>query len=62
MIKNPVTVQVDNTLEEAHEILVQRNISGLPVVYNQKLVGIITLRDFSKNNPKLEKEYTDTLA
>lgn len=62
MIKNPVTIQLDNTLLEAKNILDSKKISGLPVVYNSKLVGIITQRDFSKKCPKLEKSKLYTLA
>lgn len=41
----PVTVGPDETLESAALIMLSRNISGLPVVENGSLVGIITRSD-----------------
>lgn len=45
MIINPMTVQADDTLADAKEKMINHNISGLPVVFNRKLVGIITNND-----------------
>lgn len=46
MILNPITLQLDNTLEQAEDILSKYKISGLPVVKaDNTLVGIITNRD-----------------
>lgn len=46
MILNPITLQKDNTLEQAEDILSKYKISGLPVVTKDNvLVGIITNRD-----------------
>jgi len=46
MILHPITLQKDNTLEEAEDILSRYKISGLPVVkQDDTLVGIITNRD-----------------
>ena len=46
MILNPITLQLDSTLQEAEDILSKYKISGLPVVKeNNVLVGIITNRD-----------------
>jgi acetoin utilization protein AcuB len=49
MTRNPVTVPDDYTVEEAAQLLMERNISGVPVVdCDGKLVGIITRNDLFK--------------
>jgi acetoin utilization protein AcuB len=46
MIKNPITVAPDYTIEEAAQLLLEHKISGLPVLdLKGKLVGIITKSD-----------------
>jgi acetoin utilization protein AcuB len=46
MTKDVVTVPDDHTVEEAAEVLLKNNISGLPVVNSQgRLAGIITQAD-----------------
>jgi acetoin utilization protein AcuB len=46
MIKNPITVSPDYTIEEAAQLLLEHKISGLPVLdIKGKLVGIITKSD-----------------
>ncbi len=46
MIKNPITVSPDYTIEEAAQLLLEHKISGLPVLdLKGKLVGIITQSD-----------------
>ncbi len=51
MIIDPVTVEPDQKLFEAHEIMRKYRISGLPVTRAGRLVGILTHRDlrFEKN-------------
>ena len=53
MVVNPVTINPDNSLNEALKMKEKYNISGIPVVENntKKLVGILTNRDirFAKN-------------
>ncbi|MGO9315809.1 MAG: CBS and ACT domain-containing protein [Syntrophobacteraceae bacterium] len=47
--RNPITVPYDYTVEEAAQLLMERNISGVPVVdCDGKLVGIITRNDLFK--------------
>ena len=49
MTRNPLTVPDDYTVEEAAQLLVEQNISGVPVVDSEgKLVGIITRNDIFK--------------
>lgn len=48
MTKNVITVTEDLPIEEAARIMADNNISGLPVVRNTILVGIITESDLFK--------------
>lgn len=45
MIVNPIDMHPDQILAEAKEVMASRNISGLPIVENNALVGILTNRD-----------------
>lgn len=45
MVKTVVTIPVDTTIERAAFIMEQHNISALPVMENDELVGIITSTD-----------------
>jgi acetoin utilization protein AcuB len=45
MIKNPVTVGPEESLEEAARLIYRYKIGGLPVVEKGKLVGILTIPD-----------------
>lgn len=45
MIKNPITVNSEDDIETAAQIIYKKKISGMPVVKNHKLVGIITETD-----------------
>ncbi|MDP6340145.1 MAG: IMP dehydrogenase [Candidatus Marinimicrobia bacterium] len=52
MIVNPVTLSADKTIRDAKNVMANYHISGLPVVEDEKLIGIITNRDirFETNN------------
>ena len=45
MTPDPVVVAPDSPLQDAADMLLQRKISGLPVVDGDRLVGIITVTD-----------------
>ena len=45
MIVNPITLTIDKTIRDAKNVMNNYHISGLPVVKDGKLVGIITNRD-----------------
>ena len=45
MILKPVTIGPSHTINEAKKIMTEFRISGLPVIDDEKLVGIITNRD-----------------
>lgn len=50
MTKNPLTINDDLTVEETAQILMEHNISGVPVLGSTgKLVGIITRHDLFKS-------------
>jgi acetoin utilization protein AcuB len=48
MSENPITVTPATTLEEAAQIMLERQIGGLPVLADGRLVGIITASDILK--------------
>ncbi|EFK11286.1 CBS domain protein [delta proteobacterium NaphS2] len=46
MTRNPITIPFDFTVEEAAEVLLEKNISGAPVMDEKgKVIGIITKND-----------------
>ncbi|MCY4443360.1 MAG: IMP dehydrogenase [Proteobacteria bacterium] len=47
MIAHPVVIAPDVTIRQVKEIMLLHNISGLPVIDNKKLVGIVTGRDIA---------------
>lgn len=58
VVANPITVSPSDTIQKAKSIMLQRKISGLPVVENERLVGIVTGRDirFESNESRQVKE------
>jgi acetoin utilization protein AcuB len=48
MTSDPVTVAPDETIQEAAERMLENQVSGLPVVENDHLVGILTESDIFK--------------
>lgn len=46
MIKDPVTIEPEATVEDASRIMREKKIDCLPVVKNQRLIGIITEGNF----------------
>ena len=48
MSKNPVIIKKDATVEEAARIMVDQDISCLPVIEDKKLIGIVTKTDLFK--------------
>ncbi|MFH1147079.1 MAG: CBS and ACT domain-containing protein [Pseudomonadota bacterium] len=45
MIVNPITIDADDTIEQAASLIYRRKIGCLPVVQDGSLVGIITVTD-----------------
>lgn len=63
MIIDPVTLTVNKTLGDAHKIMRESKIGGIPIIDNTgKLVGILTNRDlrFQKNMARLVTEVMTT--
>ncbi len=58
VIIDPTTVTPDTTLAQAQDIMDRSHISGLPVIKDEKLVGILTNRDlrFEKRLDRLVSE------
>jgi len=48
MSYKPITISPDATIGEAADLMTEHKISGLPVVDEGKLVGIITETDFCR--------------
>ena len=53
VIKDVITISPTETVEYATELMQKHNISGLPVVEGEKLVGILTGRDVRFADPSL---------
>ncbi len=49
MTANPVTVQADASVEDAATLLVERDVSRLPVLDGGKLVGVISKSDIVRS-------------
>ena len=48
MSKNLITVDINDSMQDAAKLLKKNNIRGLPVMKNGKLVGIVTDRDLKR--------------
>lgn len=48
MARSPVSVQADQAIQDAAELMLRAKVSGLPVVTADKVVGIITESDIFK--------------
>jgi CBS domain-containing protein len=53
MTKEVITIRSDQTLEDATHLMVEKKIKKLPVMEDDKLVGIITATDLISVQPKL---------
>ena len=45
MTQDPITIEPDDTIRDAAELMLEYQISGLPVVENGRVVGVITESD-----------------
>src|SRR3569832_2288605 len=57
VIKEPITVTPDTTIRRVLELTRKHNISGVPVVQGEDLVGIVTNRDL-----RFETRYDNAVA
>ena len=53
MVESVLTVEPEQTLRDALELLQSKHIRQLPVVENGRLVGIITDRDIKRASPSI---------
>lgn len=53
MSKDVITIEPDKRIEDAVELMMKYKIKKLPVVDNEKLVGVITASDIMVVEPKL---------
>ncbi len=53
MSKNVITIQADEPLDKAVELMIKNKIKKLPVLMNERLVGIITVSDIAIVEPKI---------
>ena len=61
VVKEPITIEADATVRELLELTRQHNISGVPVLHNGDLVGIVTSRDVRFEN-RLEATVRDVMT
>jgi CBS domain-containing protein len=61
MTKNMVTVQLDQTLEECIELMAQHHIRHLPVQEDDRLVGIVSMRDVMETLIAFKQDRIDRL-
>ena len=64
IIKNLVTASPDLLISEATKIMSKHNVSGLPIVKNKKLIGLLTKRDvkFSDIDSQVSNLMTKTVV
>jgi IMP dehydrogenase len=60
-IDDPVTVTPEDTVGHAHELMRRNDISGLPVISDTRLVGIITIRDV-RFHPDANRPIVDVMT
>ncbi len=61
MILDPVTLTPDRTVRDAVELMAKYRVSGIPIVNEDKLVGILTNRDL-RFEPNLDLEVRDLMT
>ncbi len=61
IIRNPITISPQTTVRELLQLIEKYNISGVPVVENKKLVGIVTNRDIRFEN-KLDAQVSHIMT
>jgi len=61
MSEHPVTVTPDTTLEQCMALMTQKYIRHLPVIENQKLVGLVSIGDIVKYIMEEQKSIIEDL-
>jgi acetoin utilization protein AcuB len=63
MTSEPVTISPDDTIQDAAELMLENQVSGIPVMQGDQVVGIITESDIFKlvvdswSGERIEQEY-----
>jgi len=63
MTSEPVTILPDDTIQDAAELMLENQVSGIPVLQGDQVVGIITESDIFKlvvnawSGERIEQEY-----
>ncbi len=63
MTSEPVTIAPDDTIQDAAELMLENQVSGIPVLQGDQVVGIITESDIFKlvvnawSGERIEQEY-----
>ena len=61
VVRDPITIRSDNKVGELIQLTQELNISGMPVVDGENLVGIVTSRDF-RNEQDLSANVTQIMT
>jgi IMP dehydrogenase len=61
MIRDPITLSPESTVREALEVMKKYSISGIPIVQQESLVGILTNRDL-RFEPNLELKVSKVMT
>ena len=61
MTKKMIIVQVDQTVEECIELMTKHHIRHLPVVDNEKMVGLVSMRDVMESLISFKQSRIDQL-
>ena len=61
MTKNVITCNTKNTTEELLELMVKKHFRHIPVVQNNKLIGVVSIGDLVKDRTKRLKKEIDQL-
>lgn len=56
-----ITIEADSTIEEAADLMAKREIKRLPVIEDEKLVGVVTLSDIMRASPMLINVLTELI-
>jgi len=61
MTKDVVLINPDISVEDASEVMIEKNIKKLPVVEDDSLIGIVTATDIVASQPKLMEQLSRLL-
>jgi acetoin utilization protein AcuB len=53
MTANPFTISPDQSIPDAHEIMIKNSVRRLPVVKDCKLVGVVSKDDINRSSPSM---------